>query len=183
MLHSITTSFLVLSALFGGGGDGRLRPCDEDHALLHGRLVEIQYGSELHGIAPDVLAAVYRDGELFSAFRSDRKGDFMFNLPVGWEYLISFGGDDFVNRKVQVDLRNMAPGACREPVVFQEMSLFKPVAGIDYSELDEVRVLWRFSKETAQIEQDTGTLMEVLKAGGRLFKKSERVALRISDKN
>lgn len=182
MLQIITTTFWALSALFGGGDD-RLQPCDEQHALIHGRLVEIQYGSEMHGVAPGVLAVVYRDGELFSAFRTDRKGDFVFNLPVGWEYDISFGGDDFVNRRLRVDLTTLIPGECAKPVVFQEMSLFKPVGGMDYSEMEEVQIVWRFSTETAQIEQDAATLLEVLKTGGRLFKKSERLALKEIDNN
>ncbi len=182
MLHIIITSFWLLSALFGGDDD-RLQPCDEQHVLLHGRLVEIQYGSEMHGIAPGVLAAVYRDGELFSAFRTDRKGDFVFNLPVGWEYVVSFGGDDFVNRSVKIDLKHLAPGECSKPVVFQEMSLFKPVVGIDYRDLEEGQIVWRFSPETAQIEQDAASLLAVLKTGSRLFKKSERLALKETDNN
>lgn len=160
-----------------------MQPHDENHALIYGRLVEVQYGTDLHGIAPDVLATVYRDGELFSAFRADRKGDFIFNLPVGSRYLISFGGERFVNRNVLVDLRELSPGMCKDPQVFQELSLFKPVDGVDYSELDAAPYTWRFSSESARIEQDNSALFDALKTEGRLFKKSERVALKRVDNN
>jgi hypothetical protein len=176
-----TTFTYVLAAviLALNGGDDRLRPVSDAHVLVAGHVVELQYGSELHAVAPDVLATVYRDGELFSAFRADRKGDFVFNLPIGCAYTISFGGKEFVNRQVVIDLREVKPGDCRNPVVMLDVTLFKPVSGMDYEPMNTQSEQWRFDAHRGALVQDLNALMELMRTESRLFKRSEKAALRM----
>lgn len=155
-------------------------PIDDQHLVIYGNIVEMLYGSDNEANAPTTRVIVYRDGEIFSAFKSNDKGEYVFNLPVGFEYVLSFGGDDFVNKRVIVNTDKIIESKRTKREVPMDISLFRPIDEIDYSAMEDPIVRWYFDKGAKQMVPDIDMVEYMFKKVDRLYRKSEKAALKAS---
>lgn len=172
-------TFLVSSMLILGGSPAEdLEPVSNAHVLIHGFTVEKVFGSENEANAPDTRCIVYKDNEIYVAFKSNEKGEYVFNLPIGQKYELVFGGPDFVNKKVVLDARGCMPKKKEGHIVEMDMSLFRPVDGIDYSDMENPVVRWYFNQNERNIVPDFDVVDAMWRTVEKLYKKSEKTALK-----
>lgn len=177
----MNTLVLLMVALFFGARDDAPAPIDDQHLVLYGTTVEMLYGSETEANAPAIRVLVYKEGELFTAFKSNEKGEYVFNLPIGDVYELHFGGESFVNKRVIIDTRALkeAKGGMRE--VAMDIALFRPVESIDYAPMNDPVVLWYFDRGAKEMVPDFEVSDTMYRTVDKLYRKSEKMALRASN--
>ena len=153
------------------------QPVDDQHLILYGNIVEMLYGSENEANAPFTRVIIYRDNEIYCAFKSNDKGEYVFNLPLGYEYELDFGGDDFVNKKVVIDATNINGKRAKREVAM-DVSLFRPVESVDYTDMQKPIVRWYFDKGHKEMIPDLEIVDSMWRTVEKLYKKSEKAALR-----
>ncbi len=170
---------LLTALLIWTGGDdtAEYAPIDKQHFLLYGFTVEMLYESGDEGNAPATLCKVFIGDEIYTAFRSNAKGEYVFNLPKGERYTLMFGGDDFVNKIVEIDARELVDSR-KEAVIAMDMALFRPVEGVDYNEMSVPVVRWFYSPDQKELVPDMSMFSEMRRTVDRLYRKSERMATR-----
>lgn len=175
-----TLALLFFSFLFGGGNDAPA-PIDDQHLVLYGTTVEMLYGSENEANAPATRVLVFKEGELYTAFKSNEKGEYVFNLPIGDVYELHFGGENFVNKRVTIDTRALAEAKRGKREVSMDISLFRPVETVDYSAMNEPVVLWYFDRGAKEMVPDLEVIDTMFRTVDKLYRKSEKMALRASN--
>ena len=172
-------SFLMAAMLMvSAPTEDSIQPIDQEHFLIYGFMIEKVYGSDNEANAPDTRCIVYRDNEIYVAFKSSDKGEYIFNLPLGHEYTLEFGGEDFVNKRVVIDTKKCKPKKKKGHVVEMDMSLFRPVDGIDYKDLEQQIVRWYYDNYEKAIVPDLEVLDGMWRTVERLYKKSEKEAIK-----
>jgi hypothetical protein len=127
---------------------------DDDHFRIQGRIYEksvTEGGTVVE--TPFCQVVVYQNKELFVAFFSSKDGSYEFNLPIGFEYEVMFGGSAFVNQKIQVDTKGMhkRPGGYDLDL---DIELFRVMDGYEFPLLNEPFVKIGWDAETEQLIQD-----------------------------
>lgn len=168
---------LLTALLLWTGGEDEVdyAPIDKEHFLLYGFTVEMLYESGDEGNAPGTLCKVYIGEEIYTAFRSNAKGEYVFNLPKGNLYTLAFGGDDYVNKIVEIDARELQDSR-KESVIAMDLALFRPVEGVDYAEMDVPVVRWYYDGSEKELVPDLSMFSEMRRTVDRLYRKSERLA-------
>lgn len=156
-------------------------PVDDNHLVIYGNVVEMLYGSGNEANAPGALVVVYKDNEIYSAFRSNDKGEYVFNLPLEEVYELHFGGDDFVNKRVVVDARKIATAKRAKREVAMDISLFRPVEQMDYSVMANPIVKWYYDRTEKEMVPDLEVVDSMWKTVEKLYRKSEKAAMRASN--
>lgn len=156
--------------------EGNLEPVSDSHMLIHGFTVERVYGSENESNAPNTRCIVYKDDEIYVAFNSNEKGEYVFNLPIGNEYTLEFGGENYVNKRVILDVRGCLPKKRKEHIVEMDMALFRPVEGIDYADMEKPVVRWYYDKGEREIIPDFDVIDGMWRTVEKIYKKSEKLA-------
>lgn len=168
---------LLISMLARPTADAVPQPIDDAHLVIYGNLIEILYGSQNEANAPMTQVVIYRDDEIFSAFKSNERGEYVFNLPVGYVYELDFGGSAFVNKRVVVDTQE-CNGKRAKRSIAMDMSLFRPVETIDYSAMESPIVRWYFDKASKEMVPDLDLVESMMKTVDKLYRKSEKIALK-----
>lgn len=165
---------LFTSILMSAGGS--MQPASSKHILIHGNTVEQIYNTENVANAPDVWVIINRDDEeLYCAFKTDSKGEYEFNLPVGHRYELLYGGKDFVNKKVIIDATD-TPEVRRGHIVKMNMSLFRPVETVDYSVLASPLAEFKYDKTSKSLAPDMIHVEDMMFAIDKVYRKSEKAA-------
>ncbi|MEO0403293.1 MAG: hypothetical protein AAF193_00330 [Bacteroidota bacterium] len=139
---------------------GPMRPISNEYVLIHGNVQEIQLTSDDIEDAQAVRCIVYREGEIYVAFKTDESGDYLFNLPVGYDYELVFGGDDYVNKRITMDVTNLP--AEKKGVTFKcDMRVFKANPEIkQLSVFDDPVAKFNYDKRTRKVLPDLEYLDE-----------------------
>jgi len=125
-----------------------LKPISNEYVLVHGNVKEIQLESDQTSDASSVRCVVYKDDEIYVAFKTDENGDYLFNLPVGENYEMVFGGDSYVNKRITLDVSELE--AEKKGIAFKcDMRVFKSPG--------EVKQLAIFEKPVAIFSYNTGS--------------------------
>lgn len=158
--------------------DNNLRPIDEEHFLIHGDVVEQVYGSENRANAPNTRVIVYKNDEIYVAFKSDDRGEYIFNLPLGHKYELTYGGENFVNKRIEIDATD-AKVRKKGYSLEMNMSLFRPVDEIDYTEMDNNPVVaFSYDQEIRDMVPDLDVVDAMWRKVEKLYRKSEKQALK-----
>jgi hypothetical protein len=158
------------------GATGSLQPASSKHVLIHGSTVEQVYNTDNVANAPEVWVIINRDDEeLYCAFKTDSKGEYEFNLPVGHRYELLYGGEDFVNKKVIIDATD-TPEVRRGHTVKMNMSLFRPIEQVDYSVLENPLAEFKYDKMSKSLSPDMIQVEDMLFAIDKVYRKSEKAA-------
>lgn len=158
--------------------DNSLRPIDEEHFLIYGDVVEQVYGSENRANAPNTRVIVYKENEIYVAFKSDERGEYIFNLPLGCKYEVTFGGDNFVNKRIEIDATE-AKIRKKGYSLEMNMSLFRPVEEVDYAEMDNNPVVaFSYDQEIRDMVPDLDVVDAMWRKVEKLYRKSEKLALK-----
>lgn len=152
-----------------------LQPIDKDHFLVHGYTIERVYGRDNDANAPSTRCVVFRESEIYVAFKSNEKGEYLFNLPLGHVYELQFGGEDYVNKRILIDARNCEPKK-EGFVVGMDITLFRPVDGIDYDAMNAPIVRWFYDSFENDLMPDLDVVDGMWRTVEKLFKKSEKAA-------
>jgi hypothetical protein len=137
-----------------------------DLFVVQGRIFEIDILSEEDMPASEVQVVIYQDKDIYVAFYTRKNGDYEFQLPLGHEYEIWFGGSTFVNKKVYVDSRNVKPGKGQHEIAL-DMGLFRPMDNYTFELLDKpiVQFVWdtEFEQFLPDLEYTDGVYRELEK--------------------
>lgn len=125
----------------------------ENLFLITGKVLEISLTGGEPKDCGNVQIVVYQDQEIFVAFYSDAKGGYEFNLPIGFTYEIWFGGSTYVNKKVQIDTRDL-PKSRGGYEVELDLGLFRPYDKVDFVPLKEPFVKVAYSDEYGTLAAD-----------------------------
>lgn len=124
-----------------------------DTFVLKGKVQEIDMFDDITKEAPEVHVVVYQEKEIFVAFFTQKDGSYEFHLPYGYQYEIWYGGSAFVNKKVSVDTKKLAPGKQEMPLNM-DIALFRPVDGYEFELLNEPYVNVTFDETTKTLVPD-----------------------------
>ena len=146
---------------------------DNDHFRIQGNVFDVHLSNGSEDEASHVQIVVYQNKEIFVAFFSGKKGEYEFNLPVGYEYEIAFGGSAFENQKVYVDTRPVVPRAGGYDLDL-DIHLFRVIDGTQFSMLQEPFMRLYFDQETAQLILDEEHYITQAKELERALRKMKR---------
>lgn len=122
------------------------KPIDNEHFLIYGSVLEVDPIENAQMEAIGTRVTVYEDGDIFVAFKTNEEGEFQFNLPVGGQYTLAFGGDDYVNKIVTIDAKTLGVEKRGESVEI-DMGLFRNHAGADYTYLAAPVAKFRYHRD------------------------------------
>lgn len=96
-------SLLILVLIPFASIAGKRNP--KKHFEFTGQVLEVNLKNEKEKPVRNASVTVYQDGELYVFFETSGNGSFDFNLPIGHDYIIEFGGQKMVAKKVEIDAR------------------------------------------------------------------------------
>lgn len=70
-----------------------------------GQVLEVNLKNEKEKAVKNATITVYQNNELYVYFETSENGSFDFNLPVGYDYIIEFGGQRMIPKKIEIDSR------------------------------------------------------------------------------
>lgn len=110
-----------------------LKPNSGEYFLVYGNMENLQWADGSMVDAANTWCVVSTpDDEIHIAFKANEDGEYEFNLPVGEVYTMTFGGKDYVNKKVEIDARNLE--VTKKGVALKlDMLLFKDPEDADVS--------------------------------------------------
>jgi hypothetical protein len=129
------------------------RPVDNKHFIIHGEIVELDPINQKEQDAPATQVIIYQEDEIYVAFDSNVEGKFEFNLPIDHIYTVTFGGDKFVNKIIEIDARNLNKKKYGHHVEL-DMGLFQEYDGVDYEFLNEPVATFRFDETVGSLAPD-----------------------------
>lgn len=156
---------VVLSAALAPG----MRPIDNKHFLIHGELSHLDMEAGKEKPATDARVTIIQDGEIYAAIESDEKGKYLFNLPVNHTYEVFFGGDQYVNKSIAIDARNLSRKKYGHTVELN-MGLFEHYAGVDFEFLQDPIAVFYFEPEYDQLIPNEGYARKAGKAMNKCYK-------------
>ncbi|MGB1032080.1 MAG: hypothetical protein ACPGWM_05675 [Flavobacteriales bacterium] len=131
-----------------------LKPISNEYVLVHGNVKEMQLDSDQLSDAKKVRCVVYKDGEIYVAFNTDEDGDYNFNLPVGEDYEMVFGGDTYVNKRITLDVTSLE--AEKKGIAFKcDMRVFKSPGEVKQLEIFKLPVAkFAYNSRTRKVQPD-----------------------------
>jgi hypothetical protein len=141
-----------------------------DLFVIQGRVFEIDIASGEDKPASEVQVVIYQDKDIYVAFYTQKNGDYEFQLPLGHEYEIWFGGSTFVNKKVYVDARNVKPAKGQHEIAL-DMGLFRPMDNYTFDLLDKPFVRFAWDTEYGQFLPDLEYTEGLSKELEKIFRK------------
>lgn len=120
------------------------KPIDTQHFLIHGNVYEIDPVQNAQHEANDTRVIVYKDGEIYVAFNTDEEGEYLFNLPIGENYTLEFGGDTYVNKRIAIDATRLKEEKKGQAIEL-DLGLFRWHPGVDYGFLDAPVAKFQYS--------------------------------------
>jgi len=141
-----------------------------DSFIIQGRVFEVDIVSGEDKPASEVQMVIYQDKDIYVAFYTQKNGDYEFQLPLGHEYEIWFGGSAFVNKKVYVDSRNVNPVKGQHEISL-DMRLFRPMENYTFDVLDRPFVKFAWDSEYGQFLADLEYTEGLSKELEKIFRK------------
>lgn len=144
---------------------------DDDHFRIQGKVYDkplAEAGSSIEAAFCQII--VYQNKELFVAFFSGKDGSYEFNLPIGFDYEVMFGGSAFVNQKVQIDTKSMKQRSGGYDLDL-DIELFRVLDGYEFSLLNEPFVKIGWDAQTEQLVQDEAYTLDRRRELEKLLKK------------
>lgn len=149
-MNAIFTMLMPLMVMTSGP----MKPNSNEYVLIHGNVKEMFFDSDDARDASNVRCVVYKDDEIYVAFKSDEEGNYLFNLPVGEKYELVFGGDDFVNKSITMDVTNLP--AEKKGIAFEcNMRVFKAPSDIKQLKVFEEPICkFEYSRRSRKVIPD-----------------------------
>ena len=135
------------------------------------------YGTVKEGLSKlrGASVTVYSGGKQYLS-ESAASGAFSFHLPYGQDYVIHFSKSGYVTKMIEVKAKGVERELVQTKQKFDkwEVSLFKRLDGVDYSDLDEPigKVFFDFKKR--EFASDSEYALGKLKKIEELEKKQEK---------
>lgn len=127
---------------------------DADYFLLKGNVYEVNHIEETEGKAKDTQVIVFQDDEIYVAFNTSKNGGtYEFYLPINHNYSVLYGGEDYVNKIVNIDSRQF-PSEKKPRTIKMNVGVFKGVEGYSFDMMKEPFVVVKYNAETDIIEPD-----------------------------
>jgi hypothetical protein len=168
--HPLTLLFLFALQLTWGQKKEQLA----NHFLLAGQLLLVDPFEATEEKAGNTQVIVHQDGEIFVVFNSLETGKYEFYLPLGHVYSISYGGQQFVNKKVIVD-SSKSPKEKKPRRMNLDIGLFLPIEGASFPTLEQPFVKIAYDQEYDDFVPDfdyTENMLKQLDKDLKLAKKS-----------
>ncbi len=160
-------SMVALTTLSSGS---TTKPLDNKHFLIHGEVIEIDPIGMEERDAVGTQIIVYQEGEIYVAFNTDEKGKYTFNLPVGYNYEVVYGGEKYVNKTVKGDGNNIPKKRYGYDVEL-DMGVFSRYEGVDYEFLESPVALIPFDSTNGKMIFDEDHSKKQGKAMHKCMKK------------
>ncbi len=144
---------------------------DSDYFLLKGSVYEVNYLDETEGKAKDTQVIVMQDDEIYVAFNTAKgSGTYEFYLPINYNYNIYYGGEDYINKIVNIDSRQF-PSEKKPRVVKMNVGVFKPIPGYSFEMMKSPYIMVKYNPETDTIEPDLEAIETKNEQVEKYFKK------------
>ncbi|MEN9639346.1 MAG: hypothetical protein RLZZ262_1214 [Bacteroidota bacterium] len=146
--------------------------------LLQGQLLHVDPYNQQESAAGSTEVIVYQGEEIYVVFDSKSTGKYEFYLPIGHLYTITYGGKQFVNKKVIVDATT-SPREKKPRTMRLDIGLFTPVEGFTFTSLQQPFVKIAYNKEYDDFVPDfdhTEQMMRLLDKDLKAAKKSRSKA-------
>lgn len=150
------------------------RELEEDKFVLTGKIYEMDIFNETDKEAGEVQIVIYQNREIYVSFYGV-KGNYEFVLPIGHEYEVWFGGEQYVNKKIYVDSRPMKKRKSGYECVI-DVGLFKPIANYEFACLIDHYVKVRWDQEYAQLIPDYEYCDTKAKELNKAIKRAKKVS-------
>ena len=136
--------------------------CAQGFLTVHGKIDESEF--PLKGVK---IKAYLSDGALFKTVKTNKEGLYQMELPLisSDKYLVIVSKKGYVSKCFLVSTENI-PDSLRDtefPPIGAFVSLFKPVKGVDYSELDHPMIGYYYNPQKDKYEYDKARLEQMLK--------------------
>lgn len=169
ILNSIMLALLTIFPAESNEGD----PVDNMHFLVHGKTIEILMNQDGDKVVGDVMMIMYQEEEIYAAIRSDEYGHYEFNLPVGHVYKLVYGGDEYVNKIIEIDASNLKVKTKGHKLKV-DMGLFKPAPEVDYTVMKESVANFSYSDEYRKLIPDLDYSKDRSKEVFKVLRKTEK---------
>lgn len=127
---------------------------EADHFLLKGSVYEIDYMNEAEKKISDTRVIIFQDNEIYAAFNTKKSGGaYEFYLPINHNYMVYYGGDEYINKIVNINSQQF-PSEKKPRTVKMNMALFKPIEGYSFEMMKAPFVMVSYNPETDSIEPD-----------------------------
>lgn len=149
-----------------------------NYFLLQGQLLHVDPYTQEERPANSTEVVVYQGEEIYVVFDSRETGKYEFYLPIGHTYTISYGGSQYVNKKVTVDAMS-SPREKKPRSMRLDIGLFSPVEGYTFASLEKPFVKIAYNKEYDDFVPDfehTDQMMRLLDKELKAAKKSRSKA-------
>jgi len=167
MMKTLVAIIIALGASLGAFAK---KGQEYDLFVLQGRVYEIDLLGGEDKPASEVQVVIYQNKDIYVAFYTAKNGDYEFQLPLGFEYEVWFGGSAFVNKKVYIDSRTLKPGKSETEIVL-DMGLFRPRDNFTFEILQEPYVKFSWDKEFGQFTPDMEYTEERARELEKIFRK------------
>lgn len=172
-MKTILISILLLLLFRFDASAYNRKACDENHFLVYGNVYEYDPFLKGEKLVSFVQIVVYQDNEIFVAFYTDKNGMYQFNLPIGHEYELWYGGSKFVNKICRVNA-NDCPVRKTGNDLDMDVGLFKHIDGCDFTMLNEPFILVTFDKEMNRLVPDLDFIDDRSRELDKVFRKARR---------
>jgi hypothetical protein len=145
-----------------------------NYFLLQGQLLYVDPYNQEEQTAGSTEVVVYQGDDIYVVFDSKETGKYEFYLPIGHIYTISYGGKQYVNKKVIVDATT-SPREKKPRSMRLDIGLFSPVEGFVFTSLEQPFVKIAYNKEYDEFVPDfdhTDQMMKLLDKDLKAAKKS-----------
>lgn len=168
-------SFLLLGAVFMAATP---KPNSGDYFLVYGSMENLHWadGSMLDAANTWCVVSTPED-EIYVAFKANEDGEYEFNLPVGQVYTMTFGGKDYVNKKVEIDARKLE--ASKKGLTLKlDMLLFTAPEDADVSAFEQPVAKFMYEESYRKLVPDMEYIEDNMRDFEKAMRKIEKESLR-----
>lgn len=168
-------SFLLLGAILMAATP---KPNSGDYFLVYGNMENLQWADGSMVDAANTWCVVSTpEDEIYIAFKANEDGEYEFNLPVGQVYTMTFGGKDYVNKKVEIDARKLE--ATKKGLTLKlDMLLFKAPEDADVSAFEQPVAKFMYEESYRKLVPDMEYIEDNMRDFEKAMRKIEKESLR-----
>lgn len=154
------------------------KPNSGEYFLVYGNMENLQWADGSMVDAANTWCVVSTpDDEIYIAFKANEDGEYEFNLPVGEVYTMTFGGKDYVNKKVEIDARNLE--VTKKGVALKlDMLLFKAPENVDVSAFEQPVAKFNYQADYRKLVPDMDYIEDNMRDFEKAMRKIEKESLR-----
>ena len=168
-------SFLLLGAVLMAATP---KPNSGDYFLVYGSMENLQWadGSMVDAANTWCVVSTSED-EIYIAFKANEDGEYEFNLPVGQVYTMTFGGKDYVNKKVEIDARKLE--AMKKGLTLKlDMLLFNAPEDADVPAFEQPVAKFMYEESYRKLVPDMEYIEDNMRDFEKAMRKIEKESLR-----